>query len=196
MARTYKNYYVLVPIKALVQYPIDPPDPVNNIYSQETLFEVKDEKEKLTFNLGPKAVDGKMYFGSRFSTLLLEAPAVLLALGLVPESVAYGNAPDCDEPITAVKLSTQSDVIKIGVFAVYSFILIPKNPEETIPPYNNKYSTRIPASGNLDPKTVAQKLYGLPFTISNGDRSAVYVVQSNSIKKVGSKKFSGTIPLL
>lgn len=196
MGRTYKNYYVLVPIKVLVQYPEPILNSDNNTFFEISFLEEKDEKDNPSRKLVPRSVPGEMYFGSRFSTLLLETEGVLQALQIVSEETAYDKAPGCAEPITAVKLSTQSDAIKIGVFSLYSFTLVPADPAHIIAPYNLKYSTRIPASGNLDPKTVAHALYALPFKITNNDEFAIYTVVPNSVKKVGSKKFSGTIPLL
>lgn len=154
MSRTYKNYYVLVPIKTLVNLPTTPENQQDNTLLNYDIGSKLDDKVTILKDTVPKVMTGEIYFGSRFVTTLLDAEGVKEALEIVSEDDVYKIPEGCDNPITAIKLSTQSDAIKIGVFSIYSITLVPADPEHTIPPYNTKYVCRIPASGNLDPRKV------------------------------------------
>lgn len=196
MSRSYKNYYVLIPIKTKLTDDPPPPNFSNNRFLEEGLYDqpyntLSDPKVDTH-----KVVPASIFIGSRYVTTLLDLPGVSKALQIVSQEEVLVAGQGDDGVITSIKLGNQSDAIKIGVFSIYSLALIPVDKDKTISPYNGRYVSRIPASGNLDPRSVALILYAQSFPITDNGLTAIYKVEPNSVKRVNSKKFSGTVPLL
>lgn len=195
MGKTYKNYYVLIPIKTrIIDDPPVIPEP-DNTFSEEGFFDKSDNKINDLKDINYKVVSGTIFMGSRFATTLLDVEGIKELLNIYSQEEAFQPLVGDTDVITSIKLSTQSNAIKLGVFSIYSITLIPEDLNKTIPPYGLRYVSRIPASGNLDPRSVAIILYGQKFPITDNGVTATYVVESNSVKRVHCKKFSGTIPV-
>ena len=193
MGKTYKNYYVLISIKTRVI--VDPPRLLgpDNTSLEDDFFGKSDKKINDLKDINYKVVSGTIFISSKFATRLLEFEDIRKSLQIYSQEEVFKTLPRVQEILTAIKLSTQSNAIKLGVFCIYSITLIPKDINITIPPYNLKYVSRIPASGNMDPRSVALKLYAQEFIISDNGQTAIYKVRPNSVKRVHCKKFSGTI---
>lgn len=193
MGKTYKNYYVLIPIKTKV---IDDPPGLlepDNTSLEDDFFGKSDKKINDLKDINYKVVSGTIFMGSRFATTLLEFEGIRKSLQIYSQEEVLKPLPGVQETLTAIKLSTQSNAIKLGVFCIYSITLIPEDLNKTIPPYGLRYVSRIPASGNLGPRSVGIILYGQKFPITYNGVTAIYIVKPNSVKRVHCKKFSGTI---
>lgn len=196
MPKTYKDYYVLIPIITRVakKEPRTPNETI--LFSEGDIIVPSEEVLDLEAKIVYEVKKGSIFMGSRFSTTLLEVNGVGKALQIYSQEEILSPIDQDKKTITSIKISTQSDAVRLGVFSIYSIALIPEDYSKTIPPYGYRYVSRIPASGNLDPRTVANTLYNTKFKIKDSGVTAVYLVEPNSVKPIHLKKFSGNIPLV
>ena len=193
MSKTYKNYYVFYPIKARVKKDRGPSTDTSS--EEQVVLSTSESNQPESNDDIYEVKRGHIYIGSRFATTLLDIPLICGVLGIVPEDKVLKPYNGDTEEVTAITLSTQSSAIRLGVFSIYSIVLIPQDPTKTIPPYGNRYTTRIPCNASLDARTASEKLSDASFPIEDSGESATYIVEPGSVKPVRLKKFSTKIPL-
>lgn len=193
MAKTYKNYYVLIPIRARLEKGPDPEPSESFDFFKGEGVSLKEKKSIVGDPPVYEVKPGFIFMGSRFVTTLLELNGIAKILQIYQQEEVLLPMEGDSVPITSVKISTQSDAVRLGVFSIYSIALIPEDATKIIPPYGKRYVSRIPASGSLDARTVASSLYNTKFTIEDSGITAVYVVEPNSVKAIHLKKYSGNI---
>ena len=196
MGKTYKDYYVLIPIRTRVVKKKKTTPDESIIYSEGDIIVSSGEVSSVEAKIQYEVVQGQIFMGSRFVTTLLELNGIAKALQIFTQEEVLEPFTGEKQTLTSIKLSTQSDAVRLGVFSIYSIALVPVDYSKTLPPYGFKYISRIPASGNLDPRTVANILYKTKFKIKDAGEEAIYEVEPNSVKPIHLKKFSGNIPFL
>ena len=96
-------------------------------------------------------------------------------------------------PPTCMELSSQSDGIKLGLLKTFEIVLIPKDKTKTLPPYNDRYTTHVPASGTLSDQKAASVLYSAEFKFPNKPQPVSYKVEPGSVRVIRGRKNTGKI---
>ena len=129
------NYYVLIPIKTrIVQVPKESFDS-NVIFSKGYLIVESNTRFDDLEDIKYEVVSGTIFMGSRFAITLLEFNGIKKSLQIYSQEEVVKPLSGVKEILTTIKLSTQSDAIKLGLFCIYSITLIPEDLNKTIPPY-------------------------------------------------------------
>ena len=142
---------------------------------------------------GGSLVSGVMYFGLRFQSNLISMENIYKKLGLQTLEELNRLTTGQTRPPTCIELSSQSDGIKLGLLKTFKISLIPKDKEKTLPPYNDKYTTRVPASGGLSDRKIATVLYSTEFKFPNTPEPISYIVEPGSVRVVRGRKNTGKI---
>lgn len=142
---------------------------------------------------GGSLVSGTMYFGLRFQSNLISMEELYKKLGLQTLEELNKLTTGQTRPPSCIELSSQSDGIKLGLLKTFEISLIPKDKEKTLPPYNEKYTTHVPASGGLTDQKVATVLYTTEFKFPSTPEPISYIVEPGSVRVIRGRKNTGKI---
>ena len=144
---------------------------------------------------GGSLVSGTMYFGLRFQSNFVSMDNLYKKLGLETLEELNKLPTGQTRPPTCIKLSNQSDGIKLGLLKTFKIVLGPKDKTKTLPPYNNRYNTHVPASGGLSDRKAASVLYSAEFKFPNTPEPISYIVEPGSVRVIRGRKNTGKINL-